>query len=118
MYVAYHMEHIVLSLKGRAISLNTLYMPLKMDNHICETPILMGWNRIEHIKARHIKVSMPLKKSDLFSDLLVLNLFACPHSTCRYAKSVCWAMKFNHMRNRKTSRTSLTTRPGRDFRVV
>ena len=103
MYVAYHMQHIVLSLKGRAISLNTLYMPLKMDNHICETPILMGLNRIEHIKARHIKVSMPLKKSDLFSDLLALNLFACPHPTCqapinkRNAKSVCWAMKFNRM---------------------
>ena len=34
MYVTYHMQHIVLSL-GRAISLNTLYMPLKMDNPIC-----------------------------------------------------------------------------------
>ena len=49
MYVAYHLQHIVLSLKGRAISLNTLYMPLKMDNHIFETPSLMGLNRIEHI---------------------------------------------------------------------
>ena len=74
MYVAYHLQHIVLSLKGRAISLNTLYMPLKMDNHICETPILMGLNRIEYIKARHIKVSMPLKKSDLFSDLLFVGI--------------------------------------------
>ena len=35
MYVAYHMQDIVLSLKRRAISLNTLYMPLKMDNPIC-----------------------------------------------------------------------------------
>ena len=109
MYGAYHIQHIVLSLKERAISLNTLYMPLKMDNHICETPSLMGLNRIEYFKTRHIKVSMPLKKSDLFSDLLVLNLLACPHPTCqapinkRYAKSVCWAMKFNRMHSENKS---------------